>query len=295
MELTPLRYVLAIAQAGHITRAAQDLGVTQPALSAMLKKLEAEVGAELFHRTGRGVEPTDAGRAFLERAARAVQEADDAVRAVHELQGLEHGSIRVGGGATATGYLLPAVVPAIRDAHPGLRFFVREAGSRAVAEAVIAGELDLGIVTLPLPVRAGGDVLIAHRWPDELRLVVPTSHRFSTRHSFVWADLKGEPVVAFEAGSAVREAIDTAARDAGVALDVVMELRSIESIKQMVAAGIGVGFISRFALGPLVGLACADGPIARELALIRRSDRVPNAAAARFEAALVATLPADTA
>ena len=296
MELTPLRYVLAIARAGHITRAAQDLGVTQPALSAMLKKLEAEVGAALFHRTGRGVEPTEAGRAFLERAARAVQEADAAQRVVRELQGLEHGSIRIGGGATATGYLLPAVVPAIRDAHPGLRFFIREAGSRAVGDAVISGELDLGIVTLPLPAQTASEVIIAHRWPDELRLIVPPAHRLARKRSFAWADLRGEPVVAFEAGSAVREAIDAGARDAGVALEVVMELRSIESIKQMVAAGIGVGFISRFAIsagsgGGRSGLACADGAISRELALIRRADRVPSAAAARFEDALVAMLP----
>src|SRR5882672_4791553 len=100
MELTPLRYFRAIAATGHMTRAAQSLGVTQPALSAMLKKLEAEVGAELFHRSGRGVELTDAGQLFLTYCGEAVRAADGAVKAVRELVGLERGSIRIGGGAT---------------------------------------------------------------------------------------------------------------------------------------------------------------------------------------------------
>src|SRR3954468_16522852 len=132
-----------------MTRASRVLGVTQPALSAMLRKLEAEVGAELLHRTGRGVELTEAGRVFLVHAEDTVRRAEGAVRAVREVVGLERGSIRVGGGATATTYLLPRVVSAVRTAHPGLRFYVREAGSSAVAAAVLAGERDLGIVTMP--------------------------------------------------------------------------------------------------------------------------------------------------
>src|SRR5216684_2841543 len=133
-----------------MTRAARELGVSQPALSAMLKKLEAEVGAELLHRTGRGVELTDAGRVFLQHAEDTLRRAEAAVESVRQLVGLERGSIRVGAGATATSYLLPPVVSAVRKKHPGLRFYVREAGSNAVAAAILSGELDLGIVTLPI-------------------------------------------------------------------------------------------------------------------------------------------------
>jgi DNA-binding transcriptional LysR family regulator len=94
------------------------------------------------------------------------------------------------------------------------------------------------------------------------------------------------PVVAFEAGTAVRELIDGASRSAGVTLNVVMELRSIESIKRMVEAGIGVGFVSRFSLAEGQGRTCRDGRLARKLAIVRRRDRVPSAAAAAFERAL---------
>lgn len=302
MELTPLRYFRAIAAHGHMTKAARALGVTQPTLSAMLKKLEAEVGADLLHRTGRGVELTEAGRVFLAHAEDAVRRADAGLAAVRQLVGLETGSIRVGGGATATTYLLPPVVSAVRKKHPGLRFYVREAGSNAVSAAVRSGELDMGIVTLPLSAVDAPDLLVIPLVEDEFRLIVPPGgrHRLApgtregkTPRGFRWKDLEGESVVAFEAGAAVREMIDTAASQApagGVTLRVVMELRSIESIKQMVRAGIGVGFVSRFALSDDEGLACKDGKLARGLALVRRRDRMPSAAGAVFENELLASL-----
>jgi DNA-binding transcriptional LysR family regulator len=287
VELTTLRYFQAIAREGHMTRAAQRLGVSQPALSSMLKKLEAEVGAPLLHRTGKGVALTDAGRLFLEHAEEALRASDDAVSSVRQLLGLERGSIRLGGGATATTYLLPRVVSAFRKRHPKLRFYIREAGSSVVAQSVLAGELDLGIVTLPLGLPGSDDLMTIDLARDELRLIVPGRHRLAGRKSFRWTDLDGAPLVAFEAGSAVRTLIDAGAESAGVKLDIAMELRSIDSIKQMVAAGIGVAFVSRFALGEGEGLTCRDGKLSRMLALVRRKDRVPSPAAGEFERALL--------
>jgi len=287
MELTPLRYFRAIAQAGHMTRAARTLGVTQPALSAMLKKLELEVGATLVHRTPHGVQLTEAGRIFLQHAEDAVRRADAGVQAVRQLIGLESGSIRVGGGATATAYLLPPVVSAVRRKHPGLRFYIREAGSNAVAAAVLSGELDLGIVTIPIGVASADELVRVSLVADELRLIVPARHTLAGKRSFRWQDLNGASMVGFEAGSAVREVIDRSAKDAGVSLDIVMELRSIESIKQMVAAGIGVGFVSRFALREDEGLTCRDSKLSRQMAIVRRRDRAQSAAAAAFETALL--------
>lgn len=333
MELTPLRYFVEIAAKGHVTRAARSLGVTQPALSAMLRKLEREVGTDLLHRTGKGVELTEAGRVFLRHATAAVREADDAQRAVRELLGLERGTVRIGGGATATTYLIPPVVGAMRRQHPGLRFVVREAGSNAVAQAVASGELDLGIVTLPITVPDGETLEKTPLVTDELRLIAPlggvhlpqtlrdeimrTTHANPSRDAtsrdaaigeatFRFRDLVNVPVVGFEAGSAVRLLIDDAAAKAGVALNYVMELRSIEGIKEMVAAGIGVAFVSRFALPPhsphtphspvspnspatehprdsrLVGLALKSGTLSRTLAMVAPRDRIKSPAAAAF-------------
>jgi DNA-binding transcriptional LysR family regulator len=289
VELTTLRYFRAIARHGHLTRAARELGVTQPALSAMLRKLEKELGTELLHRTGRGVELTEAGGEFLTHAELAIREADAGVRAVRELLGLERGTVRVGGGATAITYLLPPVIAMVRARHPGLRFSIREAGSTQVALAVSAGELDLGIVTLPVSLESSDSILSLPLVEDELRLITPRGHGLARGGGgFRWKDLAGVGVVGFEAGSAVREVIDSAASRAGVVLNYVMELRSIESIKGMVSTGIGVGFVSRFALGGGEGLACRDGKLARQLAIVRRRDRVPGAGASAFEKALLA-------
>jgi DNA-binding transcriptional LysR family regulator len=283
MELTPLRYFAAIAAAGHLSRAAAGLGVTQPALSAMLRKLEEEVGASLLDRTGRGVSLTEAGRVFLRHAEEALRQTEAARTAVRALNGLERGSIRLGGGATAITYLVPGTVSKFRREHPGVRFYMREAGSGSVAQSVLAGELDLGIVTLPLKGPGVSDLMVTEWVEDELRLIVPGKSRLASKRSFRWVDLAGESVVAFEAGSAVREVIDRASSGAGVSLHVVMELRSIESIKQMVGAGIGVGFVSRFAVREGEGLACREGALVRRLALVRRRDRSPSAAVAAFE------------
>ena len=155
---------------------------------------------------------------------------------------------------------------------------------------------------------------------DELRLIVPrgngkgltTSDTEATRRrrrdeerrdqgrrigrcealdtgTFRWKELAGVPIVAFEAGTAVREMIDRAAAAAGVSLSVVMELRSIESIKQMVAAGIGVGFVSSSRWRRARGWCAKRGKLSRGLAIVRRRDRAASAAVAEFERVLVAT------
>lgn len=152
-----------------------------------------------------------------------------------------------------------------------------------MAAAVSGGELDLGIVTLPIRAAEAEGLAQTPLVEDELRLIVPPRHALAGQKSFRWKDLEGERVVGFEAGSAVREVLDRAAAGAGVALDVVMELRSIESIKGMVAAGVGVGFVSRFALRGGEGLACRDGRLVRRMVIVRRRDRTPGPAAAAFE------------
>ena len=185
-----------------MTRAARSLGVTQPALSAMVKKLEREVGTALLHRTPRGVELTEAGRLFLIHADDAVRRADQAMAAVRQLMGLERGTIRVGGGATAITYLLPPAGSEIRKKHAGLRFFIREAGSSAVAAAVLSGELDLGIVTLPITLAGADELLRTPLVADQLRLIVPPKHALAGKRAFRWGELAGADVVAIGAGAA---------------------------------------------------------------------------------------------
>src|SRR5690606_27174320 len=121
---------------------------------------------------------------------------------------------------------LPPILGRFHEQHPGIRFYLREQASSGVVDAVLAGELDLGIVTLPI---ASEDPhLEVEAWvDDELRLIVPTGHPLSGRKSFQWRDLAGTPLVLFEAGSAVRSHIDASIAASGVEPEIVMELRSI--------------------------------------------------------------------
>jgi DNA-binding transcriptional LysR family regulator len=201
---------------------------------------------------------------------------------------MQRGSLSIGGGATATTYLLPALLGRFHARYAGIRFFVREQPSQSVVENVLDGQLDLGVVTLPINMRAAGSETSARleveEWvEDEMRLIVPPGHALHSRHEFEWSDLAGEPLVLFEAGSAVRGLLDHAMSAARIDADIVMELRSIESIKQMVAQGIGSGFVSQFALsGPRDGLRCVEQPIRRKLAVIYRNDRTQSPAARAF-------------
>ena len=283
MDLKALESFVAVAREGQMTRAAGTLGLTQPAVSGQLARLEAELGTSLFHRTAKGMELTDAGQVFLDHVERALVDLSDGVDALSELRGLARGRLAVGGGATATTYLMPPVLSRFHARYPGIRLFVREAGSRAVLAAVHAGQLDLGVVTLS---EEAPSRLSVRPWvKDELVLIVPPGHRLEGRASFAWEDLNGEQLVLFEAGSAVRDRIDRALADAGVEPHIVMELRSIESIQQMVAQGIGAAFVSRFALEDVsMGLTPRTGAAAlrRELAVVHRADRRLSRAARAF-------------
>ncbi len=290
----PLRTFLVLAEAGRMSRAAALLHLSQPAISAQLAGLEEDLGTPLFFRTPKGLVLTDAGRIFQGHVERAMLQLRDAREAVKALAGLEKGELAIGGGATATTYLLPRILREFHEQHPGIRLRVREQGSRAVVDAVLGGELDLGIVTQPIEAPYGR--LRVLPWvEDELLLIVPPKHRLAARRSFRWKELEGQPLVMFEGQSAVRDLIERQLALAGVEPVIVMELRSIDAILQMVQQGIGAGFVSRWALvgsrfaafarGPSkrhAGLRSADQRLVRTLAIVSRADRAPTAAASAF-------------
>lgn len=292
MEIAPLRSFLVLAREGNVTRAAASLHLTQPAVSNQLARLEGELGQALFDRTPKGMVLTAAGEVFRSHVEAALSRLEEGRVALDELAGLERGALSIGGGATATTYLLPPLLGRFHEQYPGIRLFVREQGSRSVMEAVIAGELDLGIVTLPLRQPRGVTLQVEPWVEDELLLIVPEGSRLQQRRTFRWRDLDGMSLVLFEAGSAVRNLIDARLAQAGIRVEIVMESRSIESIQQMVAEGIGAAFVSQFALGKgAAGLRCKEGRLTRELALIHRSDRAPSAAARAFRDLLRARAP----
>jgi molybdate transport repressor ModE-like protein len=291
MDLLLLRSLVAVADHGAITEAAAALGLSQSALSRRIDQLEEALGAPLFERAGRGVALTSIGQIALEEGRILVQRYDRLKSRLHEHLRLDAGVVRVGGGATAVGFLLPGAIAAFRKQHPGVVFQVKEAGSREIETAVASEELELGIITLPTRTRDVDERPLAR---DRIVLVAAKDHPLARRERIDARALNGQSLVGFEAGSAVRWLIDAALREAQVEVNVVMELRSVAAILQMVETTGSLAFVSELSVLPeptrrarsVVPLAVRGLEIQRELALISKRGRSLSPAARAFSESL---------
>ncbi len=286
-----MRSLLAVAEHGVITDAAAALGISQSALSRRIDQLEEGLGAPVLERMGRGVVLTAIGRLALEEGKLLVQRYERLKSRIHEHLRLDEGVVRIGGGATAVGFLLPRAIATFRVRHPGVIFQVKEAGSRDIEVAVARDELELGIVTLPTRSR---DVDEKPLTRDRIVLVASKDHALAQKARVDARELNGENLVGFEAGTAVRWLIDSALREAHVEMNVVMELRSVAAILKMVETTGSLAFVSELAVASgsgrrvpaVVSLPVRGIDIQRELALISKQGRSLSPAAREFSRAL---------
>ena len=283
MSLERLASLAEVARHGAITEAARALGLTQPALSRRIQALERDLGAPLLERSRKGVALTELGRLAVEEG-RSLLERWERLRAtVRAHLRLERGTVRIGGGAAAVSFLLPEVIRDFRREHSGILFQLREAGSRDVEQAVLEESLELGIVTMPVRNR---ELLATPLLKDPIVLIAAQGHPIARAGKVPAAALDGAPIIGFEAGSAIRALIDRALERRGVHVDVVMELRSIQSIVRMVAIGQGLAFVSRLGVesGPeeVAVVDVAGLRIVRSLAVIRHRTRPLSPAAEAF-------------
>ena len=277
-----MRSLLAVVDAGAITEAADRLGVTQPALSRRVRQLEAQLGVALLSRGRKGVALTTVGH-LVAAEARVLVERYDHLRAqVAAYQRLEGGTVRLGGGATAVSFVLPDAIARFQLEYPGVRFHVKEAGSREVEEDVVSGRLELGIVTLPTHLR---ELEVHPLIEDRIVLIARAQHPLAQARPLRVAQLAGLALVGFEAGSAIRQIIDASLREAGVEMNVVMELRSIPAIVRMVASTGTLAFVSHMGIeseSQVEVLRVRDLDIRRQLAVIARRGAVLSPAARAF-------------
>jgi LysR family cyn operon transcriptional activator len=246
MDLLLLRSFLAIAEAGAITDAAERLAVTQSALSRRLQQLEEDLGVALFARSRKGASLTELGRLVQSEARIIVARYERLKELVSSHQRLEAGKVRLGGGATVVSFIFPEAIAAFQNDYPRVRFQLREAGSAQIARDVVAGQLELGVVTLPV---ADRELDVAPLLTDRIVLVARPDHALAQQQALIRASqLDEQSFVAFEAGSALRAIIDGKLRDAGVEANLVMELRSIPAILRMVATTGNLAFVSQLGL-----------------------------------------------
>ena len=244
LKLKDLRYLVAVADQRHFGRAAAQCFVSQPTLSAQLKKLEESLGVQLIERAPNNVSLTEAGEQVVARARRILEATDEVVTLARTQRDPLAGRMRVALLPTIGPYLLPHVAPAVRKALPRLELRLYEYQTGPMLEKLHNGELDLGILALPVEL-AGLEARELYREP--FTLAVPERHPLASRETVKVADLKGETVMLLEEGHCLRDqALEVCSR-VGTRDQADFRATSLETLRQMVATGAGITLLPEFA------------------------------------------------
>jgi DNA-binding transcriptional LysR family regulator len=274
LQLGHLRALEAIARHGSFSRAARELNLTQPAVSMQVGQLERRVGLPLLERVGKRAFPTRAGEVLLVHAARAFHELQAGLEHVQELRGRVAGRVRIGTSNSISVYLLPLALRRFRARFPEVELAVVTGVASDVTRAILANDLDVGLVSLPVRER---QLAVTPFFRDEMVAIAPAESRWR-RHGRVRADdLAAQPLI-LDRGSTTRHTIDGWFHRAGLAPRVAMELGNTEAMKKFVEAGLGLSVTSRFAVKAdvaerrLVALGL-EPPLFRQIGLVRRRDK----------------------
>ena len=281
----PLLTFAQLARDPHFTRAAERLGLTQPAVTQHVRQLESVFGLRLVDIRGRQAVLTEAGRFLAERCTRLAEDLATLEREMREYATLEGGEVRLGATVTIGSYGLAPFVAAFRLAHPRVALAVRVENTERVCAGVVHGTLSFALVegTVADPALA-----VTPYQDDRLVLALPRTHRLASRRRINVADLESEPFIAREQGSGTRAQFESAFRTAGVQPRVILELPTGEGIVQAVEAGIGVAVISSLVTraavveGRIAVAAVTDVNLDRAFSFVRRRDATPSPGARAF-------------
>lgn len=261
ITLHQLRLLLAVAREGGITRAAQQLHLAQPTLSAQLRQLSDQVGLPLYEIIGRQLHLTAAGEALVGSATRLERELESLDELLGELRGDSGGRLRLAVVSTAETFI-PRLLGDFRRARPAIQVSLAVLNRQAVVERLANNQDDLYIMSKPPHETA----LVKHRFlRNPLVVIAPADHALARRPQVEVAELAAEEFVLREAGSGTRQAAESFFAERGLLLQPRLELGSNEAVKQAVAGGLGISVLSAHALGHqgegLAVLAVADTPI----------------------------------
>jgi DNA-binding transcriptional LysR family regulator len=277
----------AVAKHRSFTKAADALGMTQPAVTFQIRQLEDHFNTRLFDRASGGITLTPAGNVALEYAERILALSAELDARIKELSGQEVGLLTIGASTTIAEFLLPRILGEFKARHPGVVPQLVVANSESVQARVAERSLDLGFIEgdshLPTLIT---DVCCE----DELQVVCAPSHRLARRKELALESLTRDPYISRESGSGTREVIDHYLKKAGLSLDslqVVMEATSPEALKGLVATGVGFTIMSRAAadkevrLGDLVRVPLVP-PLLRHLSVVYPKERIHPKAVTEF-------------
>ena len=266
MNLRDLHYLVALAEHRHFGRAAAASFVSQPTLSTQIRKLEDELGVALFERAPRRVMLTPAGRDITERARRILSEVDQLKESARRTRDPEAGTVRLGIFPTLGPYLLPHVVPKIRARFPRLELLLVEEKTAIILRQLHDGRLDAGVLALPLH---DEQLHIEFLFEEQFLLAVPQAHPLALRGALSLHDLAHESLLLLEDGHCLRDqALDVCAL-AGAGEKTGFRATSLETLRQMVAANVGITLLPALSVKPPV--ACSDA-----IHLLRFRDSRPS-------------------
>ena len=288
MDTRQLAAFCAVVERRSFSQAADRLGVTQPAVSLQVRALEKRLGTQLLDRSGRRVEPTEAGWRLYRGAQRMLALEDHLLAEVAaSSEGELSGDLVLGASTGPAAVVVPVVLGEFQRQNPGVRVFLTVSDTHSVVERVAARELELGIVGAS---RRHRGVRFEPFFADEVILVCPPGHRFAGR-TVSLDELREEPLILMQEGAGVRQIIEDALRRRGIRLrdlDVRLELGLQESVRRAVEAGYGVTFISRTAVeselaaGRLAEARVEGLEATREISLASASGRARTRVAEAF-------------
>ncbi|KVL11607.1 LysR family transcriptional regulator [Burkholderia ubonensis] len=285
MNFTHLAAFYAVVETGSVTAASERLHVSQPALTREIRELEERLGATLFDRLPRGMQPTEAGRLLADYAAQIFALANAAEAAVGEFAGLTRGQLGIGSSRTIGVYLLPAVLNEFRTRYPGITVDLRISNSENIESAVLANERQIGMIEGPYD-SAAFDAAVIRR--DALIAVTAPTHPLARKRQLTADAIGKAELVMREPGSGTRTVIEQAYAEKGLTLSPKLSVGSAEAIKHLLRLGNAIAWVSRctvaeeLASGTLVQLPVKDLKIERNLSMIWRKGHSLSPSARAF-------------
>jgi len=245
--LDQLKILHAISSEGSFKKAAEKLYISQPAVSLQIQNLERQLNTPLFYRDKRKARLTETGQLLIKYCERILSLCDETCRALDELHTLQSGSLIIGASQTTGTYLMPRLIGIFKNKYPQISIELQVHSTRKISWGVANGNIDLAVVGGEVPQELQKDLRITSYAEDELALILPLSHPFSTLEFIQKEDLYRIRFIALNTQSTIRNVIDNTLIQHGIDssyLKIEMELNSIEAIKNAVHSGLGTAFVS---------------------------------------------------
>ncbi|MFC7050239.1 LysR substrate-binding domain-containing protein [Emcibacter nanhaiensis] len=274
MNLRDLNYLVAVADNGHFGRAAEVCHVSQPALSMQIRKLEDFLGVPLFERTNKTVMITEAGRQIVARARVVLQEAENIREIADSFRDPLAGKILLGAFPTLAPYLLPKVIPALHQHFPALALYLVEEKTEVLVEKIKAGEVEAAMLAIPVEEE---QLDSEELFTEEFLLALPADHRLAGHTSVSFNDIRNESLLLLEEGHCLRTQALKVCTLVGARENTEFRATSLETLRQMVAASVGMTLMPEFAVREQEGVVylpfTGDVP-SRTIALFYRKSSV---------------------